>query len=139
MRNFNVHDYSDIINREHHVSEKHPPMPIEDRAAQFGAFAALTGHDAAVNETARLTDSWEDMSDYVIEVLNSKLQYINDKLPLECEVSVKYFKPDTRKDGGEYLIHSGRVRRIDDVNRRIIFADGEAIDINSVFDIEIEM
>lgn len=139
MNDIDIHDYSDIISLEHHVSDKHPPMPMEDRAAQFGAFSALAGHDDAISETARLTEPWEDMSEYVIEVLNGKLQYINDNLPLEKEVSIKYFKSDTMKDGGEYLVHTGKIRRIDEVNRWIMFDDGETIDINSVFDIEIDM
>ncbi len=138
MKDFNLHDYSDIINLEHHVSKRHKPMPVSDRAAQFGAFSALTGHNDAINETARLTDSWENMSEYAIEALNSKLQYINDKLPLENEVLIKYFKPDNLKDGGEYLFRRGVVRRIDEANRLVIFNDGFEIEIDNIFDIDIE-
>ncbi len=47
--------YDDIINLPHHVSRVHPPMPMENRAAQFAPFAALTGHAAAIEETGRVT------------------------------------------------------------------------------------
>jgi len=49
--------YDDIINLPHHVSLTRPHMSILDRAAQFSPFAALSGYDAAVKETARLTSS----------------------------------------------------------------------------------
>ena len=48
--------YDDIINLPHPTSAKHPRMPLSDRAAQFAPFAALSGHSAALVETARLTD-----------------------------------------------------------------------------------
>lgn len=49
--------YDDIIDLPHHVSTRHPRMSPLDRAAQFSPFAALTGHDAAIRETARLAES----------------------------------------------------------------------------------
>jgi hypothetical protein len=52
MTDSNKRRYSDIINMPHHISAKHPRMPIRDRAAQFAPFAALTGHDEAMQETA---------------------------------------------------------------------------------------
>lgn len=45
--------YDDIIHLPHHVSKKHPQMKIADRAAQFSAFAALTGYDTAVKTTEK--------------------------------------------------------------------------------------
>ena len=45
--------YDDIINLPHHVSATRPRMPVGDRAAQFSPFAALTGYDAAIKDTAR--------------------------------------------------------------------------------------
>ena len=50
-----MESYDDIIRLPHHVSQNHPQMPLRDRAAQFAPFAALTGYEAAVGETARLT------------------------------------------------------------------------------------
>ena len=45
--------YEDIINLPRHVSERHLPMPLHDRATQFAPFAALTGYEAAIEEATR--------------------------------------------------------------------------------------
>ena len=55
------HEYDDIIDLPHHVSAERPHMPMTDRAAQFSPFAALTGYDAAIVETARLTDEKREL------------------------------------------------------------------------------
>ena len=67
------HPYDDIIDLPHHVSERHPQMSMYSRAAQFAPFAALTGHDAAITEVARLTDAELELSESDAEVLNRKL------------------------------------------------------------------
>ena len=69
-------DYKDIINLPHHQSIKRPHMSQYDRAAQFSPFAALTGHDAAVKETARLTDERILLDESRKAILNEKLQMI---------------------------------------------------------------
>ena len=74
-------NYDDIIHLPHHLSKKHAPMPLIDRAAQFSPFAALTGHDAAIKETARLTDRKIELDEYEIANLDEKLQQIKEKLP----------------------------------------------------------
>ena len=66
----------------HPVSKNHPQMPLRDRAAQFAPFAALTGHDAAIKETARLTDERLELSEEVIAQLNGKNQYHQKQLAL---------------------------------------------------------
>lgn len=48
--------YEDIIDLPRHVSVRHPPMPMEKRAAQFSPFAAVAGHEEAIRETARLRE-----------------------------------------------------------------------------------
>ena len=48
--------YDDIINLPHHESKKHPRMSLEARSAQFAPFAALTGYDETIRETARQTE-----------------------------------------------------------------------------------
>ena len=65
--------YEDIVNLPHHVSDTHTPMPMIKRAAQFAPFAALTGYDDAVEETARLTDAMIELSDEQVAELNRKL------------------------------------------------------------------
>ena len=108
-------NYEDIIHLPHHVSKTHPPMSMDDRAAQFSPFAALTGFGASIQETARLT---------------------HEKLELEePEVAVTYFCPDARKSGGAYVTADGTVQKIDLDGRRIVMADGTAIAMDDILDI----
>ena len=86
--------YDDIINLPHPVSKNHLQMPLRDRAAQFAPFAALTGHDAAIKETARLTDERLELSEEVIAQLNEKINIIRNNIGIEQNVSITYFIPD---------------------------------------------
>ena len=97
------HKYDDIINLPHHVSKKHPQMSLHDRAAQFSPFAALTGHKAAINETARLTDEKQILSEDVIAKLNEQLNLIKENIGTNPIVTITYFVPDDRKSGGAYI------------------------------------
>lgn len=96
-------NYDDIINLPHHVSKTRPQMSMKDRAAQFSPFAALTGYDAAIKETGRLTDIRIEMGEEALNILNMKFQILIDSLDDEPEVTFAYFKPDDRKAGGAYL------------------------------------
>lgn len=89
--------YDDIINLPHPVSKNHPQMPLRDRAAQFAPFAALTGHDAAIKETARLTDERLELSEEAIAQLNEKINIIRNNIGIEQKVSITYFIPDAKK------------------------------------------
>lgn len=129
--NYN-HKYDDIINRPHPTSKRHPRMPLEDRAAQFAPFAALTGHEAAIKETARLTDEKEILSDDAIDILNDKLNIIAENLGTEQTVEITYFVPDDKKNGGAYVTHSGVVRKIDAYERVLVMMDGAVIPIGQV-------
>ena len=95
----NEQKYADIFNMPHHISSKRPQMSRIDRAAQFAPFAALTGHDEAIKETARLTDERIDLDESTLAILNDKIQIILDNLDTEPEVTVTYFKPDDKKSG----------------------------------------
>ncbi len=132
----NIHHYDDILYMEHHVSQKHPPMKLPDRAAQFGSFEALSGHSDAIDESARITDSKREHSEYIMEVLDSKLQIIRDNLSGNPLVTFTVFKPDEKKSGGAYVDISGNVRTIDTVGRLIHLTDGTAIDIDMIHDIK---
>ena len=101
-------NYDDIIGLPHHESAKHPKMPALDRAAQFMPFAALTGHNAAVMETERLTDSRMELDEMKKEELNEHLQFIKEQLLQKPQISITYFLPDTQKNGGAYLTKIGR-------------------------------
>ena len=128
--------YDDIIGLPHHVSLARPQMPAANRAAQFSSFAALTGFDAAIIETARLTGARIDLEENDIDALNRKLRILTDWIEDRPEVAVTYFQPDGKKDGGAYVSAHGVLRRILDVERELIFMDGRKIKIDDVFDIE---
>lgn len=117
-------NYDDIINMPHYVSAKRPHMSLYDRAVQFSRFAAQTGHEAAIEEAARLTDHRLELSEQDIVILNAKLQILRGCIPLRPEIEVTYFCPDERKEGGAYLCASGLFKRIDEQSRMLVFADG---------------
>ena len=95
--------YDEIINLPHHVSKTRPQMPMSDRAAQFTPFAALTGYDAAIKETGRLTDERIELDEEALTALDRKYQLLMDTLDDAPEVTIIYFQPDERKAGGQYL------------------------------------
>ena len=127
--------YEDIIDMPHHVSVKHKPMPISDRAAQFSPFAALTGHSAAITETARQTQRRRELDENAREELDRKLQIIMEHSGDIADVKITYFRPDIRKSGGEYVTASGKVRRLDTHRRLFIMADGREIPVDDILDI----
>ena len=96
MNNQNKHLYDDIINLPHHVSKRHPQMSPMNRAAQFSPFAALTGHDAAIQETARQTDSFTELDEDRKRQLNEQLWFIMENLKQKPECEITYFQPDIR-------------------------------------------
>lgn len=136
--NENDNRYAVIINLPHHTSAKHPRMSRESRAAQFSPFAALTGYDAEIKETARLTDEKIKLDEDSINDLNSKLQYIKDNIKDNPEITVEYFVPDEKKSGGAYLIFNDRVRIIDEYECTLVFVSEKKININDVYKILLE-
>lgn len=130
------HRYDDIINLPHHVSAKHPHMPALDRAAQFSPFAALTGHDAAIKETARLTDEQVELDENRKEVLDRQLQEIREHLSERPEVTITYFVPDERKLGGSYVTVSGKVKKLDEYEGRLILEDNTSVEISMICMVE---
>lgn len=129
--------YDDIINLPHHTSPDRPRMSALDRAAQFSPFSALTGYDDAVKETARFTDSRVELDEYEKLALNVKLQIIKEHLDATLSVKITYFRPDARKDGGEYVTVCGEVKKIDEYRRELIMQDKQHIPIDDVTEIEI--
>lgn len=131
------HRYDDIIALPHPTSLKHPRMTVENRAAQFSPFAALTGYDALVEETARLTEERAELDEQRKAVLDERLHILRERIEEEPELSIVYFQPDLQKFGGEYVRHTGRLRRIDPTERSILFTDGLRVAIDELYDIEI--
>ena len=134
-----THKYDDIINLPNPTSKRHPRMSLYARAAQFSPFAALTGHEAAIRETARQTDGKEILSDEVIAGLNEKLRVIAENIGKGQMVTITYFMPDERKAGGAYVTHSGVVKRIDEYEHTVIMTDGAEIPIGQISEIESEL
>ena len=128
--------YDDIIHLPHPTSTRHPRMPIADRAAQFAPFAALTGYDSAIKETARLTDEWVALDENAKAELDLKLRYLLDQLPNPPEAVFTYFEPDSKKDGGAYVSKSGIIKRIDPIEHKVILRDGSIIPIEFIVEIE---
>lgn len=137
MKNFfgESHKYDDIIHLPHHVSKTRPRMPVSDRAAQFAPFAALTGYGEAVKETARLTERRIQPDEETLAVLNRRLEYIRNHISERPEVSVRFFRPDPRKEGGEYVTASGAVKKLDQIRHRLILADGLEIPFENLWEI----
>ena len=106
-------DYSDIIDHPHYVSKTRPQMSELERAAQFSPFAALTGYDAAISETGRLTDEKIELGEETKAVLDMKQQYLLDMISDQPEITVTYFIPDTKKSGGAYASVTGNIKSID--------------------------
>lgn len=131
-----INQYDDIINLSHHVSTKHPQMPPIDRAAQFAPFAALTGYDAAVKETARLTDERIELDEYTMDALRDRLQMIADRLEENPEITVTYFQPDAKKEGGAYITAAGTVKKIDEYEQAVVMTHGTAIPFDEIVSIE---
>lgn len=132
----NNKSYEDIINLPHPVSKNHPQMPLEDRAAQFAPFAALTGHDAAIKETARVTDERLELSEEAIVQLNDKLNQIRDAIGTEQRFSITYFVPDGKKSGGAYVTCTGSVKKIDEYEHAIVMMDHRVIPMEYISNIE---
>ena len=139
MNNANNHQYDDIINLPHHVSATRPRMSMIDRAAQFSPFAALTGYDAAIKETGRLTDQRIELTEDSRAILDRKQQLLVDNLADHPEVSVTFFVPDERKAGGTYVTVTGRVKKVDDYQRLLILTDGTKIALDEILDMESEL
>lgn len=130
--------YNDIINMPHHVSKKHPRMSLENRSAQFAPFAALTGYEDEVEETARLTDKRIEITDEIKTEINIKLKTIQEKIYAKPKVTVKYFIPDTKKEGGSYKTVTSNIIKIDKYKQTIVLKDKIEIPINFITNINIE-
>ena len=128
-------EYDDIIDLPRPRSA-HEPMPMSDRAAQFSPFAALTGYEDAIDETARLTDARVELGESAVEELERKLIDLAARISERPEISVTYFVPDERKTGGAYVTHTGTLKRIDELGRELVFADGARIAVGDIFFVE---
>ncbi len=129
-------DYRDIINLPRHVSDRRRPMGRRERAAQFSPFAALTGYDAVIAESGRLTGRRIELSEDSKAVLDRKQQLLQEHLAEKPEIIISYFLPDELKEGGAYVCLRGRVKKLDCLERRIIMTDGKSVAMDDVYNLE---
>lgn len=130
-----MENYEDIIRLPHHVSKKHPRLSMEQRAAQFAPFAALTGYEDAVRETARITEDRIELDEEEKIKLNNKLQELEKNIEIKPNATITYFVPDIKKSGGEYITVSGKLKRIDEYRKLIILENRTQIPINEIIEI----
>lgn len=136
MNDTDIHKYDDIINLPHHVSSTRPHMSIEERAAQFSPFAALTGHEDAIKETARQTEREIILDENELEILDEKLKAILSDKSDNKNIKVVYYVPDENKNGGKYVECSGRVKKMDEYRHVLVMEDGTEINVGRIADIQ---
>ena len=131
----NTYLYDDIINLPHHVSSTRKHMSMDERAAQFAPFAALSGYGDDIKETVRIVDNEVVLDEEVKVILDEKINIILEHIKELPEVSITYFIPDKKKNGGRYEIITGNVRIIDSVNQKIELTDKSKININKMIEL----
>ncbi len=132
-----AHEYDDIIDLPRHVSELHPPMPLLDRAAQFSPFAALRGYDAAITETARLTEDKRELTEEQKQLVSQTLYELRSRLKPDAAVTVVYFETDSRKEGGSYRTVTGRAKKVDPLLGLLELTDGTMIPFEDILSLEL--
>lgn len=128
-------NYDDIINLPHHVSAKHPRLSIEQRAAQFAPFAALTGYGDAIRETGRITEDRIELNEEEIIKIDNKIQELKSRIREFPKITVTFFIPDSKKSGGEYVTIIGKLKKIDEYNKMLVLEDKKKIPIKDVIEI----
>jgi hypothetical protein len=135
--------YADIINLPYHKSDKYPHMSLYDRSAQFSSYKALSGYEDMVAEEARIVGERIVLEGHELDLLNQKLELIADvirdgHIP---ELSITYFVPDEKKEGGKYVTVTGKIKKVDSAfgqihldsgNRKV---SGRKIDIDKILTI----
>ena len=130
------HPYDDILHLPHHVSETHPQMSMLDRAAQFSPFSALTGYEAAIDETARWTDAKRELTEEEQQIISAKLHALKAHEKEAPEVRMTYFVQDLKKAGGAYETIRGRIKKIDELACRIELQDRTTVMFDDLLDVE---
>ncbi len=127
-----MRNYEDIQNHKRYQLKHHTPMSLESRAAQFAPFAALVGYDEDIGEAARSTDGREELSEDAIDALNQAFQKLLEHEEERPLVTVTYFQPDAKKDGGRYMTYTGNFRFYDAEKRVMKFVDGMVISVEQM-------
>lgn len=129
-----MNNYEDIINLPYVKSKTHKHMSNSDRAAQFAPFAALTGYEELIEETARVVEKKKTITREKREEISRKLQYIVEN-KIKCVVKITYFQKDKKKEGGQYITIEVTKIKIDTI-KKIIIADGVKINLSDIYEVE---
>lgn len=129
--------YADIIDLPHHQSPQHPPMSMEKRAAQFGSFAAVSGHAEALAEYARPTEMQEELCLDQRQQLDNVLQELRAKQAEKPLVRMLYFIPDIHKEGGAYEEIITRISQVDEEAEAIVLETGVAIPFSRIIALDL--
>ena len=127
--------YKDMLFLPHPDSSRHPRMPLQDRAAQFSPFAALTGYDDALKETARLTEHFAELDEDKKQEIDRQLFYLQQHQKEHPKIKITYFVPDPRKEGGSYTVREGSVKKMDE-NERCLWIEDEKIPLDTVYQLD---
>ncbi len=130
--------YDDMLDLPHPDFPNHPRMPVAGRAAIFSPFAALTGHADAIAETARQTQQQIELDEDSRLLLDQKQKWLEKIIAERPEVAVTWFQPDARKEGGSYAVTSGRLKKLDPINRVMVLEGGAEIPLDSILDLDSE-
>lgn len=128
-------NYDDILHLPHPTSKTHPRMSRQDRAAQFSPFAALVGYEDVITEAGRLTDRRIELDDGEIALLDERLRLVMAD-GTDPEVSVTWFQPDERKNGGSYVTTTGYIKKMDELRRTLVMTDSTEVPIEEIIDIQ---
>ena len=131
--------YDDILHLPHPTSVRHPRIPISERAAIFSPFAALTGHAAAIQETARLTDQKIELDEDTKAELDRRQAILLEHIAEQPEVTITWFCPDEKKSGGAYVVTVGRLKRVDETAGTLRLADGMTIALDEIVDLQSDL
>ena len=134
MKEEQPNKYGDIINLPRPASKRHPPMPLAKRAAQFSPFAALTGYEDAVRESARITLPPPNLADDEQELLDRSLQQV--MAAPSPKAVITYFVADAYKDGGRYETRTAVIKRLDHAHQQLVLQDGTRIDLSHIVRIQ---
>ena len=131
--------YGSIINLPHHQSKIHHKMSLQERAAQFSPFSALTGHEQAIKETARFTEAFVELGEEEKKILNEKMLILLEQINSKPVIEITHFIYDEKKSGGKYVTTVGYIKKYDGYNRVILMCDNSLINLSTIAEINGEI
>ena len=127
--------YDEIINLPHYEPKYHKRMSKMQRAAQFNPFSALTGYDDMVKEVSREVNEKIEICEDKKEEINNKINYLIKESKLNSYITITYFLRDNKKDGGKYFKYTGKIKKIDNINKKIILNNDKVISFYDITEI----